>query len=132
MINHIYHEEDPEYYEELKRKQEITKKYLHAVLTNPKTIEKWKYFHKIEIKPELVNVIQIDLENSFEKEDELLFEKYIVEEKRILFVAKLNENEPIQIEYTSEDWGKYLLELIVPADYHIDFSKHISEEKEEH
>ena len=131
MINQIYHEEDPEYYEEPKRKQEITKKYLHAILTNHETIKEWKHFHKIDIKPELVNVIRMDLENSFEKEDYLLSEKHVVEEKRILFVAKLNEDEPIQIEYTSEDWGKYLLELIVPADYHIDFSKHVSEEKEE-
>ncbi|MHC1756200.1 MAG: hypothetical protein AB9861_12345 [Methanosarcina sp.] len=68
-INRIYHEEPPEYFEEVKQKQEITKKLLHALLIQPETIESWKILYGIEILPEAVEIIRIDLEGSPDPED---------------------------------------------------------------
>ena len=68
-INRIYHEEPPEYFEEVKQKQETTKKLLHALLIQPEAIESWKILYGIEILPEVVEIIRIDLEGSPDPED---------------------------------------------------------------
>lgn len=104
---------------------------MKSVLIKNTTVENWKHFHNVEIKPELVNIIQIDLEDCSKREDELLSDKCIVKTKRITFVAKLNEGKPIQIEYTCEDWGEWMLELIVPADYYTDSLGCVCKEKVE-
>jgi hypothetical protein len=65
----IYHEEPPEYFEEVKRKQETTKKLLHALLIQPETIESFKILYGIEILPEVVEITRIDLEGSPDPED---------------------------------------------------------------
>ena len=43
-INRTYHEEDPEYVEEVKQKQETTKKLLHSLLIQPELSNPGKSF----------------------------------------------------------------------------------------
>ncbi len=117
----IYHEEDPEYIEEAKRKQETTKKFLHLLLIQPEIVTLWKTSYGINIIPESVEIVQIDLEDYSNTDDRLNFEFFAVTQKRCLFVAKLNEKS-YQVEYTCEISCDSLTIHLEPAEYSIDYA----------
>lgn len=83
-IKNMYYIEDLEDNEEYLRKQETIKEMLHSILNQPETIETWKTDYKIEIKPELVKILKIDVEaeNDLESEDNPESENYTVIDKR--------------------------------------------------
>lgn len=118
----IYHEEDPEYVEEVKRKQEATKKLLYTLLVQPETISMWKTIYGISIVPESVEITQIDLEDYSVTDNHLSLFMLDVTRKRCLFVAKLNEKS-YQIEYTCEFFSGGMTIHLEPAEYNIDYVK---------
>lgn len=54
----IHYEEDPEYVEEVKRKHETTKKFLHSLFIQPEIVTLWKNSYGINIIPEYVEIIR--------------------------------------------------------------------------
>ncbi|WP_148705383.1 hypothetical protein [Methanosarcina siciliae] len=120
--NRLYHEEPSEYIEEVKQKQEATKKLLYALLIQPEIIASFKTSHGINIVPESVEIIQIDLEDYSVADDRLISDMLDVTRKRCLFVAKLNEKS-YQIEYTCEFCYGGMTIHLEPAEYNIDYVK---------
>ena len=66
----------------------------------------------------------VEIEGEFDLDDDFDFNSIAIIRKRVLFVAKLNENAPYQIDYTCEIMDGHMSIEIDPTEYIIDYGTH--------